>query len=161
MPFRWGSGPGCKAAGREVSFPAPSGTPVRLRIYVMTGYQRSRPPQVGGMVQAVSRYRFQKQRGNGPVQHPGRSQFIQAQPGNEGLGAPVSERGICFQQRPTQRPPTQACHLGGNSRFVDKDQPVRLKAHPWLTPLRPLVSRGTYLFAPSFRSDQGFFYMCS
>ena len=76
------------------------------------------------------------------------------------MGAPVCERGICFQPRPTQRPPTQACHLGGNSRFVDKDQPVGLKTHPWLTPVRPLVSRGTSLFAPSFRSGQGFFYMC-
>ena len=43
----------------------------------------------------------------GPVQHPRRSQFIHAQPGNEGLGAPVSDPGICFQPRPTQRPPTQ------------------------------------------------------
>ena len=98
---------------------------------------------------------------HGPVQHLGRSQFTHAQPGNEGLGAPLSERGICFQPRPMQRPPTQVCHLGGNSYFADKDQPVRLKTHPWLTPVRPLVSRGTYLVAPSFRSDQGFFYMCS
>jgi hypothetical protein len=29
-----------------------------------------------------------------------------------------------------------------------------------LTPVRPLVSCGTSLFAPSFRSGQGFFYMC-
>jgi hypothetical protein len=64
MPFRWGSGPGCKAAGRQASFPTPSGTPVRLRIYVMTGYRRSRPLRAGGMVQAVFRYRFQKQRGS-------------------------------------------------------------------------------------------------
>ena len=56
-----------------------------------------------------------------------------------------------------QRQPTQACHLGGNSRFVDTDQPVWLKMHFWLTLERPLVSRGTHLFAPPFRSDQVFF----
>ena len=69
---------------------------------------------------------------HGPVQHPRRSQFIHAQPGNEGLGAPVSERGICFQPRPTQRPPTQGfvCVAFIIDTFADKIVGWRVSSSP-------------------------------
>jgi hypothetical protein len=33
-----------------------------------------------------------------------------------------------------------ACHLGGSTGFVDKDQPVALPAHDWSTALLPVGS---------------------
>ena len=38
---------------------------------------------------------------------------------------------------------TYAPSLLIHAKLSDKGQPVQLKTHPWLTPVRPLVSRST------------------
>ena len=96
-----------------------------------------------------------------PVQHPGGGQFIDVQPGDKCLRAPVTERGICLQPRPTRATSAQACHPGGDGGFINENNPMRLKAHPWLAPVAPLVSRGVPLFAPPLRRNQRFFHMCN
>ena len=54
------------------------------------------------------------------VKQPGSGQLINAQPCNEGLGAPMAEGGIRFQTRAAGRSPAQARELGRHRRFVPR-----------------------------------------
>ena len=93
------------------------------------------------------------------VQYPGRAEFVDPQPGDEGLGAPVAEGRIGFEPGSSQGPAPQAGHLGGNGGLIDEHQPVRLTTHPWYPAVLPLVPGGADPFAQPFRRDQRFFYM--
>ncbi|AUH65160.1 hypothetical protein CX676_14060 [Paracoccus zhejiangensis] len=79
---------------------------------------------------------------------------IQPQPGNEGPGAPVPERGVCVKPGAAGGASAQARHLGGDSRLIDEDQPVRLTAHRRHPPVPSVVSRGADPLARSFRRDR-------
>ncbi len=94
-----------------------------------------------------------------PIQHPGSGQFIHAEPGDESLRTPVAKGRIRFQPHPAQRPSPQAGHLGGDGGLIDKDQPVWLKTHPWLTAMLPFETFGAHLYPSAFCRNQGFFYM--
>ena len=60
------------------------------------------------------------------VDHPRRGQAIAAQPGDEGLGGPVSERRIGLQPGAAARPAAQTGHLCRRAGLVEEDQSMDL-----------------------------------
>lgn len=75
------------------------------------------------------------------INDEGSREAMTAQPGNEGLRLPMSERCLRAQPLALQAAATQPCHLGGGSGFVDEHQPVGLKPHPWLALGLPFLPR--------------------
>jgi len=91
------------------------------------------------------------------VDDEGGGQSVAAQAGDEGLGFPMAERSFGAQALTLWATSAQARHLCGGSGFVEENQPVRFKPHPWLPRACPFFARlldvGTILFA----GHQGFF----
>ena len=79
------------------------------------------------------------------------------QSGNEGLGAPMTERGLHLEPLPTPSTPPQAGHLGRRSSLIDEDQPLRAPVHPRLAVLAPHPSRTDDVSAIGFAGQQRLF----
>lgn len=91
------------------------------------------------------------------VDHPGRGQAIVAQRGDEGLGAPVTERSLHPQPLASARATPQAGHLGGGAGLVDEHQPFRAAAHPRLAMVTPDPPRTHDVSAIGLAGQQSFF----
>jgi hypothetical protein len=92
-----------------------------------------------------------------PPEQPGRDQPVVAQAGDEGLRALVAQRRMVAQPRAAPRPAAQPRHVGLGAAFVDEDQPVRLLAHPRLTPPGPFGARRAHIGALPLAGDQRLF----
>ena len=91
------------------------------------------------------------------IDHPGRSQAIVAQGGDEGLCAPMAERRLHLQPFATPRPPAQPGHLGSRAGFIDEHQPLGPLDHPRLTVCVPNPPCPDNVSAIGFARQQRFF----
>jgi hypothetical protein len=69
----------------------------------------------------------------------------------------MAVRGVVAHPDAAPRPTAQPGHVGLGGAFVDEDQPVRLLAHPGLTPPRPVRPRRAHVGALALAGDQRFF----
>lgn len=91
------------------------------------------------------------------IDHPGCSEPVMAQRGDEGLRSPMAEGRRHPEPLPPARPAAQAGHLGRRPGFVDEHQPLRAFLHPGLTMRAPHPPRPGYVSAIGFARQQRFF----
>ena len=91
------------------------------------------------------------------VDHPGGGQPVMPQPGDERLGAPVTEGSLHLQPLPPARPAPQAGHLGSGAGLIDEHQPFRAFFHPRLAMLAPHPPRVNDVSAMGLAGQQSFF----
>ena len=96
---------------------------------------------------------------HGPGDDPRCDQRILCQSRNKCLRPPFSERRGTVKPLANRRTSPQAGKVGFDSSFINKDQPVRLLAHPRLTACDPFLTCLTQSGPITFRGDQSFFYM--
>jgi len=70
------------------------------------------------------------------------------------LSTPLAERYGAIEPFPDRRPPTQPREVCLNRRFIDENQPVRLRAHAGLTVRDPIMAGMTQRRSITFRRDQ-------
>jgi hypothetical protein len=78
---------------------------------------------------------------HGRIDDERRSERAAAQAGDESLRLPMPERSLGAQSLALQATSAQSRHLGGGSRLVQEDQPLRLKPHPRLPRQGPFLAR--------------------
>lgn len=78
---------------------------------------------------------------HGRVNHKRSGEGVAAKAGDEGLGLPMSERGLGKQSLSLGAAAAQARHLGGRPGLVQEHQSVRLKPHAGLTRRAPFLPR--------------------
>ena len=93
------------------------------------------------------------------VDHPWRAQGVLRQTGTERLSTPLAEGCSAIEPFPDRRSPTQPREVCLDRRFIDENQPVRLRAHAGLTVRDPITAGLAQRRPITFRCDQSFFYM--
>lgn len=91
------------------------------------------------------------------IDHPGRSQPVVAQCGDEGLRSPMAERGLHLEALSPACPAAQAGHFGGRTGLVDEHQPFGAFLHPRLAMGAPHPPRTGDVNAIGFAGQQRFF----
>ena len=91
------------------------------------------------------------------VDHPWRDQGVLRQTGNERLSTPLAEGCSAIEPFPDRRSPTQPREVCLDRRFVDENQPVRLRAHAELTVRDPITAGLAQRRPITFCCDQYFF----
>ena len=91
------------------------------------------------------------------IDHPGRSEAVMTQRGDERLGSPVAEGSLHPEPLSPARPTAQAGHLGGGSGLVDEHQSLRAPLHPRLAMHAPHPPCADDVSAIGFAGQQRFF----
>lgn len=91
------------------------------------------------------------------IDDPWRGQPIMPQGCDEGLGSPMTEGCPCSQPLAALRPPAQPGHLRRRRGLVDKDQSMRLLAHPGLAAALPATAPLSNVSARGLVGQQRFF----
>ena len=76
-----------------------------------------------------------------PIDDKRRRQPMTSQPGDEGLGLPVSKRCLGLEALALCAATTQARHLGAGAGLVNEDEPVSFEPHLRLTLGQPFIAR--------------------
>lgn len=87
-------------------------------------------------------------------EHGRRGQTIEPESHDEGVGLPVTTRGMVPQADAAGTPPVAAQQVGGDAAFIQEHIPVNL---PQRLPGAPLATRRHHVRAPLFVSVYGFF----
>ena len=95
---------------------------------------------------------------HGLIDDEGCGQAIAAQPGDEGLYLPVSERRLGSQPVTFEAATAWPRHLGIGAGLIHEDQSIRLTSHPRLALGDPFGAGGMNVRAILFRRQQCFFY---
>lgn len=83
------------------------------------------------------------------------NETIAAQPGNECLRFPMTERGACLKPLASRRPAPGPGHLRGRRRLVQKYQPLGIFTHAWLSIKSPAEARMSDIIASALAGQRG------
>ena len=96
---------------------------------------------------------------DGVLNHPGRHQFMAAQPGDKGLGMPFAEGGICKKPLALNAASPQRGHIGFNRSLVDEHPPCGLCPDRRQAMCVPFIALSLDISAFFLRGQKCFFYM--
>ena len=91
-----------------------------------------------------------------PIDDKRHRQPMTSQPGDEGLGLPVSKRSLAYE-RYLCAAATQARHLGAGAGLVNEDEPVSFEPHLRLTLGEPFIARLPDVGSILLAGQQSFF----
>ena len=94
---------------------------------------------------------------HGRIDNPRGDEALAAQPGNQGLGAPMAERRLGSQPLAFQKPSAQPDHFGVGAGFIEEDQPALLFSHERLAAFDPFAPRLDNVRPVLFRCQKAFF----
>ena len=96
---------------------------------------------------------------DGAPDHPGRHQFMAAQPGDEGPGIPFAEGRICKKPLALDAASPKRGHTGFNRSLVDEHQPCGLCPDRRQVMFVPFFAPSLDIGAFFLRCQKCFFYM--